>query len=183
MKKLAIIAALTLAIGASVTAGTMAKYSQTLDEQTSTVQAKTFGIDATYNPMVENIKPGDSYKFEFKVSNTGEVDAETEIRVNLGDSELLKVIDSGWNTDAGIELIDSEGKMAICDRQDDYGNYYWKVDMKGQSEATYTVDIPWVSEVGKYSPIYKTQAELEEANTSVQGQSGEIEVQITGTQK
>ncbi|MGL5767184.1 MAG: hypothetical protein ACRCX8_16245 [Sarcina sp.] len=80
MKKLALISILVLAIGASVTAGTMAKYSQTLEEQTSDVEAKKFVL--TQEKKIDDIKlaPGETYKTDFSVNTS---DTEVDMKLNF----------------------------------------------------------------------------------------------------
>ncbi|MGL5767185.1 MAG: hypothetical protein ACRCX8_16250 [Sarcina sp.] len=88
MKKFMIITSLVLAIGASVIAGTMAKYTQTLDEQVSVVKTKSFYINSSSvgEGLKEDFKlaPGEEKIFEYEITNAekgGEVPSETDIKV------------------------------------------------------------------------------------------------------
>ena len=87
MKKFLLTAALILALVTSLTAGTMAAYTQKVETIKADIQTKTFSITADQNSgsFIQNLKiaPGDQFSYKVKVNNASEVRSDVDVAVAL----------------------------------------------------------------------------------------------------
>lgn len=109
MKKPVIILSLILFIIISISSGTIASYTKTLEPVQGTVTANKFIIDSTTQtkkPLV-SIAPGESGEWDFEVANftgnsTNEVNMNMEIRVDLTADMPINGLKVGLEDDNGL---------------------------------------------------------------------------------
>ena len=109
MKKFILTVALVLAVVTSLVAGTMAAYTQQIDDSSKDIIAKTFSItNDTSDSFNEAIKvaPGESVTYQVTVKNEGEVDAALTMGVDLRDV-------NGNQIDGLAIKIDKVEKIAV----------------------------------------------------------------------
>ncbi|MEN6593960.1 MAG: hypothetical protein ABFC31_03290 [Clostridiaceae bacterium] len=86
MKKFILTVALVLAVVTSLVAGTMAAYTQQLDETTGTLSAKKFNIVSNTSDGFSEalqVAPGSSVVYQVEVTNSGEVDTKLDMDISI----------------------------------------------------------------------------------------------------
>lgn len=107
MKKIAIIAALTLAIGASMTAGTMARYTQNIGDVKANITAKKFNAEIISKEEIKlNAAPGEiaSQKILVDTSNI-----ETDTRLDFRSYGINKEFFTALKNAGGTLRLEANG--------------------------------------------------------------------------
>lgn len=174
MKKLVIIGALTLAIGASMTAGTMARYTQELGTKTGTVTTKKFNATSTLEDFSMKIAPGETTSEKFKV-NLDNVETNMNLRVEASvDNESLfqKMLNSG----AKLQVTNNRGFSTDRVNFDRTNGKYYCYDTSISGEQTgdveYTISLDWPTDL---EMTHKLTQEL-------QGKTDSFKVRVVATQ-
>ncbi|MCE5187840.1 MAG: hypothetical protein LLF75_01445 [Eubacteriales bacterium] len=147
MKKLLLTVALVLAVVTSLVAGTMAAYTQTLDETSNPITAKTFNLtdsmSANYKQDLK-VAPGGTYSYTVTIENDGEVDAIIKMNASLanatGKTAIQGLVVNGISGLSNISgTVASDGKSVALTT---VGNSTSGVLKAGQS-ATITFNLKW----------------------------------------
>lgn len=173
MKKLAIIAALTLAIGASVTAGTMARYTQDLGTKDATVRTKQFNIIEVADTLNFDVKPGDKVEKQIFL-DTVSVETDMNLRFEMKgiDKELIKTIEEAGGK---FTVKNSLGQELDIDGFTN-GNGFFYADQEVKSGVTgvmYTVSLDWSNPTINYN---------DDLTNRVQGKKTDFNVRIYAMQ-
>ncbi len=137
MKKFLLTAALILALVTSLTAGTMAYYTASIDTIEDTITTKTFKISASETgTFAETVKiaPGDKAVYKIVVNNIGEVPARTTLAAAI---KYLSAI-PGLSVDVEVQ---GAAKVAMVAAGSNSDSDVDDIDVSGS--ATYVVTVSW----------------------------------------
>lgn len=171
MKKIAIIAALTLAIGASMTAGTMARYTQDLGSRKAEVTTKKFNVEIEqFKDISFNVKPGDVETEKIQL-NTEKVETDMtlsfEIRgVDEQETELVqKLVEAG----AEIIITNNLNKSIMTFNEFKEGGYQHLNVAAGVKNVEYEIKLDWSKSTldGKHELTQQVQGQKLDFNVRV----------------
>ena len=157
MKKFLLTAVLVLALVTALTAGTMARYSQTVATITSDVTAKTFKItaDQKTGSFVSGLKiaPGDTLKYRVTVNNESEVKSDLTVKTSI----------EGAFVGLKYSIVNEKGDASADTESTDDGHAVktWKVTEGGSQTYLITVDWPFSTEAAEKSQGAKMQLKID----------------------
>lgn len=180
MKKIAIIAALTLAIGASMTAGTMARYTQDLGTKDATVTTKKFnvGIDQ-FEKINFVVEPGEVASQTIKL-NTKNVETNMTLAFEVRgfDATETQLINDLLDAGAKFTITNNVNTEVMDFKKFEDGGAYQHLNVSaGVENVEYTVKLDW--EDGKDTTKIKDNDELTQ---KVQGKKLDFNVRVVAMQ-
>ena len=128
MKRFLLTAALILALVTSLTAGTMAAYTQKVETIEAGIQTKSFSItaDQTSTSFKQDVKiaPGDTVSYKVKVNNASEVRSDVTVQAALSTNyqgmsvSIAAAAGSKDNDQTSIDGGTAETEMAVQGNQE-----------------------------------------------------------------